>query len=604
MLARAEFPGQIVVLGDSLSDSGNLPRIDLRISPPVVPSVVELILKQGAPITDGTTWPVFLADQLKASRLIPSSQAGTNFAVAGALTTGTPTLPVPSIATQVTQIPAQLNRNSPVFTWGGGNNLLEIDPLPANAGAAAATDIGNIVQAVHDEGFDIQIVFNLPNLADVPDTFTTSNPNEVIAQGLIFNALLPTTLAQLDFPVLGIDINALLLDIVANPHAYGFTNVTDPAPPIVLAFPTFTPVSAGSPTDGYLFFYDGEHPTEKAHRTIADFVYTTLRAPSFYGALSQKAFSVSREIMVNIRQQTFAVQPCHQCGTLYPFVNGSYAPLLEAPDTPHVHSHDGVGGDVTYGLTYDFNHNWRLGICGSYARHYFENGERLTRSNAHLSTNAASIFGSYQDCHGYINAIFTASWHDFFKIKRFFNTGFASHETRGKTTGIDYHGELSGAWLCFQPAENFYTGPLIDLDYQWVSIKGYHEHGARIGLLQYKKFHNDIFSTGLGWEAQYAFEYCCCGKTAEIVADVYALANRQWLGHTRDIRFRQISFGENFGAWPVVVAQRNNYFSGGLSLSADVCDLALFNFGYNLNIGNHSMSEHVLTFGVTAPLSF
>lgn len=602
---QASFPQQIVVLGDSLSDSGNFPEFVLQ--------GTDLIAKKGAPLTDGTTWAVWLADELKTdSWLLPSSQAGTNFAVAGAFSGNFVPSPIPSLITQTTQIVPQVDRDFPVFIWGGSNDFLElgqfttISPLQP---VVTATTLTEVVQNIHALGFDTQVVFNIPNLADVPDLkvppFSVFNPDINVIEGYVqqTNALFAQNLAALDYPVLGIDIQALMNDVVANPAEYGFTNVTNATPAVQVDI-LGNIVAPGSPTDGYLFYYDGVHPTHKAQRTIADYVYTTLVAPSFFGNLSQQTFSVSREIMTNIRQQSFAVQPCHDCGVFYPFISGSYEPLLDGPSNPHVHDYDAIGGDVTYGVSYDFSHNWRIGLAGSYARHYFENGQHLSKFKSYLTTNAATIFGGYQDCNGYVDAAFTTSWHNFDKLKRIFTTGFATHEAHGSTTGIDYHGQLTGAYLAFHPTDNISTGPMIDFNYQWVSIDGYHEKNARIENIQYKDYNNDIFTTGLGWEFRYCFDYQCCCECINFFADAYIMANRQWFGKTERIKFRQISFGENFGAWPVVIAKRNNYVSGGLSLTANVCERALVNFGYNFNVGNLSMSEHVITIGLTAPFCF
>lgn len=602
---QASASDQIVVLGDSLSDSGNFTEITTVISG------ASLIVSPNAPRTDGTTWPVWLAENLNAKRLLPSSQNGTNFAFVGALTSGTPTnfppgIVIPSLtvqAAQAVQAKPRIPCDSPIFVWGGGNNLLEVNPVPPNQGTHSANDIVSILQGLHKNGFDTLVTFNLPNLGRIPVTSKLIDPPAIILQGEIFNSVLSKGLAQQSFPILGIDMYALFEDVISHPSAYGFTNVTQATPSTIINPLTKEVLSLGSPTDGYLFMYDGEHPTQKTHRTIADFIYTTIRAPYFFTDLSQKAFAVSREIMTNIRQQTFAVQPCHECGVIYTFVNGDYSPLLDPPELQHSKNrshHD--GGNVTYGLTYNFNHSLMIGICGSYASHDFENRAHLMKSKTELSTNAASVFGSYQDCYGYINAAFTTSWHDFHSIRRHFKTGFASHKNQGKTHGIDYHGELSGAYLFFQPFCNLATGPLLDLNYQWVSIDGYKEKHGRIGNLQYKHFDNQIFTTGLGWEIKYYFESMCGCQPIDFVADAYLTGNRQWLEKTKHIRFRQISFGESFGEWPVEVTRRNNYVSAGLSLAADVKGLGIFNVGYNLNVGNLDIAEHVITFGVTTPI--
>lgn len=610
----------IVVIGDSLSDSGNLPETTVE----KIFGLGTVIGSTGAPKTDGTTWAVWLNDLLYDKWLLPSSQNGTNFAVAGALTVGTvpiPPLPpnypvqlIPSLTLQTASIGPQIDHNSPVFIWGGANDFIELGDrgIDPNQPTLSSQNISAIVQSIHDQGFKTIVVFNLPNLKDIPSlsapgNFHTNNPdiNLVEAYGIEFNVLLAEALAGKNYPVLGIDAFALITDVVANPAEYGFTNVTDATPSTQYDYTDIiSPPTVGSPTDGYLFFYDGTHPTHKAHRTLAEFVYTTIVAPSFFGGLSQKTFSISREIMANIHLQSFAVQPCHECGVLYPFINGSYAPLLRNAKNSHVSNVDNEGGDLTLGVTYDFNHNYRIGIAGSALWHYFKNKKHLTHYTTDVFTGAGTVFGGYQDSNGYLEAALTTSWHEFDKIKRSFATGLATHETKGKTDGLDFHGEITGAYLFIKPTDNLSTGPIIDFNYQWVNINGYAEDGARIGNLQFKDYHNDIFTTGLGWELNYCFDYCLFDESISFIADGYIMANRQWLSHTKGIEFRQISFGDNFGAWPVVLASRNNYFTTSLSLSANTCCGAIFTCGYNMNVGNFSMSEHVVTFGITMPMGY
>ena len=608
---------QIIVLGDSLSDSGNFPELTLF---PNIP----LILDTQTPKTDGTVWAVWLDQMLNSEWLLPSSQSGTNYSFSGAFTDGanplvTPPSYIPSLMTQTTQIPPKISRRTPVFVWGGANDFIITGfdrTIPTDQPIISATNLGNIVQVLHKKGFKNLIVLSMPDLGDIPalktdSDFVKHNPDISVVQalGFEFNALLTQVLNSKKFPVLGIDIVTLFHDVINYPSQYDFTNVTTATPttqgePIIVGDIHVEIKGPHTDTDGHLFWFDGEHPTHKVHRTIADYIYTTIIAPNFFGDLSQKTFSVSREIMSNIRQQSVAVQPCHLENTLYPFINGSYEPLLQSPSIPHVKNEESNGGNVTYGATWDFNSHWRLGAAGSYAQHAFEDKQPLTKYHADVTTQAATLFGGYQWCYSYVSAALTTSWHDFTSLKRKYSVGFSTHRAKGKTHGFDFHGQLTGAYLELHPTKHLFTGPIADLNYQHVSIDGYSEKHARVGNLQFKGYKNDIFTSGLGWELRYMTESTCPCRPKGIVIDSYIMANRQWLSHTQQIRFRQISFGKNFGAWPVSITKPNNYLSAGISLSANLLDRAIFNFGYDLNVGSRSMSEQVLTMGFSVPLNF
>ncbi len=64
--------------------------------------------------------------------------------------------------------------------------------------------------------------------------------------------------------VIGVDIFSALLGLAANPGAYGFTNITDPAQGLANVDP-----------NTYLF-WDQEHPTTAGHGIVANLAYNDL----------------------------------------------------------------------------------------------------------------------------------------------------------------------------------------------------------------------------------------------------------------------------------------------------------------------------------------
>jgi len=157
-----------------------------------------------------------------------------------------------------------------LFTvWAGGNDFLNMGTGddPNLVITNAVTNIGTALTNLAVAGAEDILVMNLPNLGAIPlnnsDPLASANA-ELITVG--FNFWLDSTLNNLEiaFPSVHFytpDVYQLLEDVIDDPSAFGFDNVTD-----MLS-------TAGSTTDNYLF-WDGVHPTTTAHLMLADYAYT------------------------------------------------------------------------------------------------------------------------------------------------------------------------------------------------------------------------------------------------------------------------------------------------------------------------------------------
>ncbi|MBL8377579.1 MAG: SGNH/GDSL hydrolase family protein [Burkholderiales bacterium] len=277
----------LYVFGDSLSDGGNYngPGGPQAFPPPPYansrysngPTAVEYLWNAYNPGNPGG--------------FAPSNFGGTNYALGGA-TTGTgnynsvnPGIPGPlqpflhpyfasqgGIANQVAQFAgscsACFNPATSLFVvWGFPNDVFLNPGLVAtNPGAlisAGVTNIQSAILALAAEGAAHFLVPNMPDLGNTP-AFPGNAGLTALTQAFNFN--LGLMLTALDNALTGVEIvqfdaYAANNAVIANPGAYGLTNVTDQC------VQNLAPGPNQCDPDTWLF-WDGVHPTTAGHRIL------------------------------------------------------------------------------------------------------------------------------------------------------------------------------------------------------------------------------------------------------------------------------------------------------------------------------------------------
>ena len=230
---------EIVIFGDSLSDTGNAGRF-----------------------SNGPVWVEGVANGLGLS-VRPSELDGTNYAIGGARL---------DPASGPTSLPAQmqrhlegnrLSRERLYIVFGGGNDL-----IAAAMGTAGEQLVDRAVEALRamlfslaERGATAVLVPNLPDVGMTPAARSAGQTEIDRAARLArrFNEALEAVLRDLEsrtsMLLYRLDVAAMAERARIDPAAFGFLNVSTPC--------------IGLPScEGYLF-WDGLHPTTAAHARLA-----------------------------------------------------------------------------------------------------------------------------------------------------------------------------------------------------------------------------------------------------------------------------------------------------------------------------------------------
>ena len=284
----------LTVLGDSLSDQGNL----LAATSDLGPSLGQAAQPDAGRYFEGrfSNGPVYtdvLARNLGVS-LAPSLLGGTNFAFGGARTDYN-TVEVPPFGGQVfprAAYPWSLNLQRDAFTaraastgvdpgglyavFSGSNDVADIIQRrldPASTIANAVTGITGVVDAFRAAGAETILVPNLPDLGRVPRIAAlepVAPGISALTTGLViqFNAALDTALArETGVEIIRFDAFGLLRDVTSDPARYGFSNATQACySGYVVQDPSATVCADPS---GYVF-WDNLHPATEFHALLGE----------------------------------------------------------------------------------------------------------------------------------------------------------------------------------------------------------------------------------------------------------------------------------------------------------------------------------------------
>jgi len=515
--ASAQQFSNLVIFGDSLSDTGNIAKI-------VPPAILATIPPgNGVPVppyynfrfSDG---PIY-ADTLGAKLGIAAPTA--DFAVGGAYTaklnetvgaapiSGTNLAPLLSLGslpidTSVQgQITSYLTSGAPVshnglyVVWGGANDYfamagaiqaqptLSTTQIQGIIAQQVTTTVGNLaadVTLLARAGAHSFVVPTLPNLGATPN-FNGSATTAQLGQLITFGH--DTALAnemgalgqQLHANIYLIDTNGLLADIEANPGKYGVSNVTQAC---------LTAAGVCANPSSYLF-WDSVHPTTGISQIFGQAVVSAVTAPLVIGAQGKMADVATQAIFDSVSSRVNALQQGAAGFTLSGpggaashvdtndpvsfYVSGSYGRGSRDDETGQTgfdYTHGSVQGGADVRVTDNAAFGAQIGFGTTSAT--LKDG----MGNDDLRTYSIALYGALFGEHWYGSGAVFAAYQDWDKLNR--NTYVAGQVAAGTSNGTDKGAKLEGGYMWHD--RGFTFGPVAELRYARVDINAYTEQGA------------------------------------------------------------------------------------------------------------------------------
>lgn len=490
---RAQTYSNVVSFGDSLSDNGNT----FRANPALAAATTPYLPLTNGRFSNGPTWAEILANAIHPQSgafgsmlgvgqpLIPG--ANVNYAFGGARSDTAIASP-PGVPTQIglyRLVGGTFGANTLATIWSSGANDI-FQQLPIAAGnpatalqvmsatsAAAAANTQASVQALIALGARTVLVGNLPDLGSVPQFAGTAAAPLASASSAVYNNALLGNLfgvaaANPGANVILFDTNRLFQAALANPFAFGFSNVTQAC--------VTTPSCVGNPAaQAQFLFWDGVHPTATAHTLLASMAADYV----FYGNQGL-GFGSLTEVSEMTRQASFDATLAHlndlsAMARLLGQAAGPAEVTFSAEGSSSSIDPRGAmpGYDVTTGsarlfIDRAFSAEFRAGAAFAYTHNDVNAGP----FQYHTNGGAADAYLAWRSGALEINAAAGFGVDSFDDIQR---RSFLGVLQTGSTTGTSYGGIVQFGYVV--PMGTFTLTPQASLGVIHASVDGYTESG-------------------------------------------------------------------------------------------------------------------------------
>lgn len=478
---------QTVFFGDSLTDSGYYR--------PLLPAAYQPITGKFT-TNPGWVWSEYVADYY-GTNATPNGngQSGDNYAIGGARVDATNppsalgvALPMTTqVANYLASTGGKANPNALYTVWGGANDLFAIQAAPTQAqqiiGSAVTAQVG-IVGTLEAAGARYVMVPTIPDIGLTPAFRAQGTTGTVLAA--TYNAALFGGLKSAGLEVIPVDTFHILQEIVADPAAYGFTNVTDPA--CTMDLPLCNPTSLVEPNaqNTYLFA-DGVHPTTATHQILGQYALSILEGPRLQQVLTHSAAASGRARADQVAWHLDG-KPEADGIRWWGSVRGDYQRY------DHADLYDGLAPAGLFGVDWNRGDLVFGGFAG-YGRMDADFGQSrgdFTRDD----TTLGGFFGWYTGP-VWVNAQVSYSWLGY-DVTRKVQLGAATREHKGSPDGSNLTAALNAGYELGEGS--FKHGPVVGLTWQQVKLDGYVESNESATALGYGDQDVDSLVGRVGWQ--------------------------------------------------------------------------------------------------------
>lgn len=592
--AQAQQFSGVVSFGDSLSDAGNIAALS------------------GLPPGNSfTTNPDPVAAQIIAAAFgynqSNSLAGGSNYAYGGACANaaGPCVNPAaPRLGQQLSQYltprGGRADGNALYTVWMGANDIFAnlgggvwaTQPqIQAGTTGVATSVIGNVL-ALQNAGANYVVVFNLPDLGATPQ-FRAAGATAAGAAtfaAVSYNTALNEGLAQTRVGIIPINTFALFNEVIANPGAFGFTNVTGiacgPGAPGVVSSVACGPAGSGLPytyaagANSTYLFADGVHPTGATHAILAKVVLATIAAPGHVSLAGEVPLQVYEDHSGAINKQLFSQRGSERTVG----EGGGYATLRlgnqDYDATAFSPELDSNLATLTAGADFRYSDTWTFGGALSLGR---SNGDS---ANGSLDGTEflASAYGLAQFGNGYIDAIASGGSNSL-DINRKLQLGPTTRVEEGKTDARHLAFEFGGGY-------DFGTGDLhhgvyANAIWQKVTVDGYTEETNFSTSMRFGEFERESLSWRIGYQIEGK-----AGKFSPYARIAYAQETKD------DISNVVAGSASMNGTFSLPgVAPSDDWIEADIGVQMDISETSQAFFGYEGHLNDDTMNRNSVTLG-------
>jgi len=391
---------------------------------------------------------------------------------------------------------------SAAVTAQAGVSTLETATQAQTAVAAAAQQEVKLINQLQAAGVKNILVFNLPNIGVTPEATAQGAAAAASLTGLslIFNNQLNTGLATMGKGIIPVNTYGLINEVIANPAAFGFTNVTAPACGVGSSSVQCGPAGSGLPytyaagTNNTYLFADGVHPTTAADYMLSQYVLAEIAAPGYASLLGQAALTDSTTETRAIRDEMLADSAGAGTRTFARLDYGHqrYDATANSPKTTSNNANLTIGADAQ--VNDHLSVGVALGVSHQSADFSGGGGYKMQGITGlgYLTWHAGG---------GYIGAYGNFGQTNFSDINRRFQLGAMQRtESAAKADGSHLGGGLDGGW--WFDVGSLRTGPFANLEWETAKVNGYTEDGNDSSAMWFGRQQRDALISTLGWRME------------------------------------------------------------------------------------------------------